>query len=88
VTVAWPAEHELAWRNRRILADRLGWPVGAVQECEWVEREHPGWSPHWREANAWSGQPAGYYALRYDHDRRDAAAYGVSRVRCRPSPRR
>lgn len=59
-----PVGPELAWRNRRLIAERLGWPVGALQECEWVEREHPGWSPWWQDANEWAGKPAGYYARR------------------------
>jgi hypothetical protein len=66
--MTWPEDHELAWNNRRILAERLGWPVGAVQECEWVEREHPEWFPTWQDANDWSGRPAGYYARRYGQD--------------------
>jgi hypothetical protein len=59
-----PIGRELAWRNRRILAERLGWPAGALEECERIERERPGWSPWWQPANAWAGKAAGYYARR------------------------
>lgn len=41
----------LAARNRRILAERLGWPAGALQECERLEREHPGWHVSWLPEN-------------------------------------
>lgn len=74
----WPAGREMAWRNRRLLAERLGWPFGAVQECEWAEIEQPGWSPSWMQANDWAERPAGYYAWRYDADHRDPIQYGAT----------
>jgi hypothetical protein len=75
----WPREHERAWRNRRLLAERWHWPTGAVQECEWIEREHPEWSPWWQQANAWAQKAEGYYARRYGEDGpRYPEPYGVT----------
>lgn len=57
-----PVGPALAWANRRLIALRLGWPGGALGECERIDGEHPGWSTGWQEANAWAGKAAGYYA--------------------------
>lgn len=55
---------QLAWRNRRILADRLGWPAGALAACEALDRRFPGWHTSWAPANTAAGfeAPAGYWA--------------------------
>lgn len=73
-----PPGRDLAWDNRRLLADRLRWPLGALQECEWIDRDHPGWWAAWMDANAWAKRPAGYYARRWDGDHRDPWQYGVT----------
>jgi hypothetical protein len=39
----------LAWHNRRVLAERLGWPAGALKECERLDDEHPGWRFGYRD---------------------------------------
>lgn len=72
-----PVGRELAWANRRLLAARQGWPEGALEACETIERDQPAWSITWRTAtpgwaDAWSSQaaqPAGYYATRYEAPR-------------------
>ena len=61
-----PPGPELAARNRRIIAERTGWPEGALEECERLEAEHPGYSVSWFPENkigdpAWH-QDAGFYA--------------------------
>lgn len=64
----WPPDTVMAWNNRRLLADRKPrWPDGALDACEQIDVEHPGWSTMWREANTWSGNPAGFYAHHERH---------------------
>ena len=53
---------ELALANRRLSAER--WPPGALETCEKIEAEHPGWWAYYREANKIKGfeHPAGFAA--------------------------
>lgn len=51
-----PPGPELAARNRRILAERLNWPDGALDACERLDR--PGWSANYRREGC---GPAGFY---------------------------
>jgi hypothetical protein len=55
---------DLAARNRRLLAERLHWPQGALEECERLDQAHPGWSVVWRPENTVPGfeLAAGFYA--------------------------
>lgn len=53
----------LAWRNRRVLSVRLGWPDGAVEVCEQVERDHPDWYPNYSQGGSRARPEVGYYAL-------------------------
>ena len=55
---------ELAWRNRRVLADRLGWPDGVLEDCERLDREWPRWSIGWWAESRIRGfeRPAGFHA--------------------------
>ena len=39
----------LAWHNRQVLAERLGWPAGALEACERTELEHPAWRFNWNQ---------------------------------------
>jgi len=61
-------DHLLWCRNRRILSVRCSWPADAVEMCERLEREHPGWLVSWMRANDIPGWelPAGYCATRDD----------------------
>ena len=38
-----PIGPEMVRRNRRLIAERTGWPVAAVVTCEQVEGVHPRW---------------------------------------------
>lgn len=60
----WPAEVELRRRNRKVLAERLRWPDGALQACAELEGRHPGWHVSWMMANPHRGfeRPAGFLA--------------------------
>ena len=55
-------EDSLAWRNRRILAERQDWPDGALEVCESIESEFGDWSPSWMPENTIKGfeRPAGF----------------------------
>ena len=74
-----PSGPELAWRNRRVIAERLGWPAGALEACEAIEVEHPNWYPGYRQANTVPGfeSPAGFYAIRRGAARGELVAYGA-----------
>lgn len=74
-----PPGDDLAWRNRRIIAERMHWPDGALEACETIERQYPAWYPNWRPANTIKGfeAPAGYYAVRRDRRRDERPAYGA-----------
>lgn len=55
------------WRhNRIVLARRLSWPPGAMNACDHVERDHPGWTVMWQAASTVPGweRPAGFCATR------------------------
>ena len=53
-------------RNRRVFAERLAWPDGALATCERLEDTHPGWSVGYLLENRIRGfeRPAGYQATR------------------------
>jgi hypothetical protein len=72
-----PTGPELARRNRRVFAERLRWPEGALEACEAIDQEHPGWTASYRHAQH-GGDPAGYYANRWVHDPHDPGKYGAT----------
>jgi hypothetical protein len=57
-----PVGPELAAKNRRTLAERLGWPAGTVEECERIEAESPGWSVSWSDGGGLTWEKPGFYA--------------------------
>lgn len=62
-----PDGAQLRFRNRRILSGRLRWPAGALEACERIERENPGWAVTYLTANPFPGfeRPACYWAVRH-----------------------
>jgi hypothetical protein len=58
-----PVGPELAVKNRRILAERLGWPAGTVEVCEHIEDETPGWSVTWSPGGDMTRPEPGFYAV-------------------------
>jgi hypothetical protein len=38
---------KLAWHNRRLIAERLKWPAGALETCEQLELDNPTWRFDW-----------------------------------------
>lgn len=64
-----PQPSAMAERNREVLAERLGWPDGAVEATRQIERDFPGWVAWWsgRENKAKGFEsPVGYSAT-YEH---------------------
>ncbi len=61
-----PPGMKLARYNRRIIAERVGWPVGALEMCEHLDAAYPGWMVWWHPESviAGWGHPAGYVASR------------------------
>jgi hypothetical protein len=60
---------EVIRRNRWLFAERLHWPEGAVETCEQLESEHPGfevwWFPKQRSEVPVFDREAGFYAWRF-----------------------
>lgn len=61
-----PGTPEFARRNRELIAERTGWPEGALAECLRLEEDCPGYSVAWFHAQK-SPTPvfrreAGFYA--------------------------
>lgn len=56
----------IASRNRRLIAERGGWPAGAAEACERFEADHPGLRAYWFPENVTPGweRRAGFYAWR------------------------
>jgi hypothetical protein len=65
---------ELALKNRKLSAEK--WPAGALETCEKIEAEHPGWWAFWRDANTIKGfeHPASFAA---HHQGRHVTVCGV-----------
>ncbi|GAA4595679.1 hypothetical protein BJY16_001756 [Actinoplanes octamycinicus] len=55
-----PDENSLPWRNRRVIAERLGWPHERLADCERLDRDYPGWSVTWWDSR--NGKPAVFRA--------------------------
>lgn len=58
-----PVGAELGRMNKRILAERTGWPDGALEECEKLDAEFPEWSASWADGGGLTWREDGYYAL-------------------------
>jgi len=58
-------DRDLQRKNGRLLAERLGWPDGAIEACERLEDEYGlcvAWYPRWRMATPGFDNEAGFYA--------------------------
>jgi hypothetical protein len=73
-----PPGPELYAYNRRILAERLGWPGGAVVICQLIDHWCPGWHSSYWHANPWTGRPAGWFAFHDDAAAREEHLYGAT----------
>ncbi|AGL19478.1 hypothetical protein [Actinoplanes sp. N902-109] len=50
-------------RNRELVAQRLGWPDGALNNCRALEAEFPDWSVFWTNGGLPKDQQPGYRAM-------------------------
>ena len=76
-----PIGPELAHRNRRILAERLHWPDGAIQACEQIESESPAWRTTWAQGGDLTWTKPGFYAHRrqwHINDKKPRWVYGAT----------
>lgn len=71
-----PNSAELREHNRRIIAERLGWPAGAAQACQNIEADNPGWSAYWQPADARHAE--GWYAIHDNHFHLEPPMYGAT----------
>ena len=71
-----PPGPELYAANRRLAAYRNHWPDGALEACEKLDAEHPGWSIGYR--HVWREHPAGFYALHDGHEHNEHQPYGAT----------
>lgn len=60
----WPSDFARKRNNQRLIAERTGWPDGALEACIDLEDRHPGWNVSWMGENVTPGweRPAGFYA--------------------------
>jgi len=58
------SDEPMSRRNLRLIAERSGWPPGALETCLRLEGEHPGWRVGWLRENTYPGfeRPAGWLA--------------------------
>ncbi|GAA1028029.1 hypothetical protein GCM10009557_11570 [Virgisporangium ochraceum] len=71
-----PPGPELFAANQRVLAERLGWPLGAVEACQSIDEEFPGWYTLYWPVHR--GKPAGYYAFHDNSNWMEPHLYGAT----------
>jgi hypothetical protein len=54
-------EEKFMERNREIIAERLGWPEGALEAVRKLETDHEGYVAYW---STWGSEGEGFYGLR------------------------
>jgi hypothetical protein len=64
-----PIQPEVIERNRELIAERLGWPAGALEAVRQLEAQHPGYSVFWGKGRVSDPRP-GFYAMRGEGFRR------------------
>lgn len=62
--------------NRTLIAERMGWPDGAVEACRDLEREFPSWTVYWVSGELPAAPRRGFQAIFDDHHHRMARAFG------------
>jgi hypothetical protein len=74
-----PIEPEVKERNRELIAERLGWPEGALEAVRQLEGQHPGYSVFWGEGRVSDPRP-GFYAMRDGDSHWRPTFYGATAV--------
>lgn len=54
--------------NRRLVAERLGWPEGAAEACRELERDFPEWMVFWSRGSYPEPSDRGYRAVLQRHN--------------------
>jgi len=62
-------------KNRALIAERLGWPDGALEACRKLEAEFPAWMVFWTKGGLPRDPNPGYRAVTWNARRR-GYAYG------------
>lgn len=77
-----PFTPDLLRHNWRVMAERVGWPDGAVEACERILEAFPDWVPGWQHESKIAGfeHPAGFYASRHHRRYDEPSAYGADPV--------
>jgi hypothetical protein len=73
-----PIGPDLLRHNRRVMAERIGWPDGALEACDKLEAAYPDWIVGWQRESTITGfaRPAGFYASRWSRRYNEPSAYG------------
>lgn len=62
MTALHPIDDDLPRRNRRVLAERQGWPDGALDACLELEQAYPRWAVLWTKGGLPRDPDRGYRA--------------------------
>jgi hypothetical protein len=74
-----PLPAGMAERNRAVIAERLGWPDGALEACQDLEQRHPAWHVTYVLGGVPSAPTPGYRAyLRDPYLRPDQAQFAAT----------
>jgi hypothetical protein len=69
---------ELSIKNRRVLAERMDWPDGDVEECEKLDGEYPGCYASFFPRNAGWSKIGWYATLWRSHHDEPKTLYGTT----------
>lgn len=70
-----PLGPDLLRHNLYLLAERLKWPEGVVEEVDRIETDNAGWLITWRPEG---DKPAGFYARHRHPSTRETDTYGAT----------
>jgi hypothetical protein len=56
--------------NRRLVAERLGWPDGALEACSALEADYPAWHVFWTRGGLPRSPERGFRAIHEERNRR------------------
>ena len=72
-----PIGPEMGRHNQRLIAERIGWPKGAVEA---IECDHPGWRMDYRYESNIRGfeHAAGFYGVIAINRREERTVYGAT----------
>lgn len=65
-------------KNRRLIAERLGWPDTALATCIEIENEFPGWMVYWTQGGLPRDRDPGFRAFIQVHGWRRTDVAGAT----------